>query len=238
MTKRRTSSPRKLNKKGKPKRKQRKAQKKRAKAAAKAVITVQSNIAMGRPSDWDPALLPVIRILATNGSTEFEIAQFLGIDPNKTMWDWKAKYPEFRKALELGIPASVERAKKALYHRGIGYSHKEVELFFDKEAGRVIEHEIVKHYPPDPKSLQLWLINKDPDGQWTEKGRTILELPPGGALPVTQVPPREELLETYYARLEATGVPHGADPRVVEHVGPDGREGDEPQGHPPAGPRR
>lgn len=76
---------------------------------------------------------------------------------------------------------------------------------------------------------------------WYEKTRMGLRetvqiaTPPGESLAVKGGP---ELLETYYARLEAAKAGAGADPGAAAHLGPDRRQGEGRESDPDAGDER
>ncbi len=53
----------------------------------------------GRPSKYDPSIIPKVEEWANEGLTDYEISKRLGIS-TVTLYDWKKKYPEFSKSLK------------------------------------------------------------------------------------------------------------------------------------------
>ena len=53
----------------------------------------------------------------------------------------------------------------------MGYNHKETKLFQDKDENgkvKIIEHDVIKHYPPDTAACIFFLKNRQPD-RWRDR---------------------------------------------------------------------
>lgn len=187
----------------------------------------------GRPSQYHPKILKFVRAMAALGATEFEIAQQLEIN-TATMWRWKTEHPGFCKALEVGDRAYLRRIKRTLKHRALGYRFEAEKLFYDSETGTVVRATTIEHVPPDVNAIKFVLTNRDPSN-WKNRDRLEIANPAGETFKTETAAGGVELLEHYYARLQSTGLAPGADPRVIEHLGPDGPEGEESAGGADAG---
>src|SRR5712691_108064 len=60
-----------------------------------------------------------------------------------------------------GVHADAKMADR-LYFRGLGYKHKAVKIFKNKdEAPTIVPY--VEHYPPDTNAALAWLARRQPD---------------------------------------------------------------------------
>lgn len=107
--------------------------------------------------------------LAQAGHTEFEIAQFFGIDRTQ-LWRWKQMDPAFNEALKIGSSFANDRVKMSLYHRAIGYSFQSEKIF--NNDGMITRAAVIEHVPPDVTSMIFWLKNRDPDN-WADVNKTV-----------------------------------------------------------------
>lgn len=96
-----------------------------------------------------------------------EIAFFVGVSP-RVLYNWSGKYKDFKEALIHSRAIADEMVEASLFHRAIGYTHKETKVFFDSKSMQTVEHEVDKHYPPDTAAAQFWLKNRDPE-KWKDK---------------------------------------------------------------------
>lgn len=120
----------------------------------------------GRPSKWDDSLKKLIEYMAKQGKTDRQMAFECGVT-EQTFNNWKIAHPDFFESLKGWKESADESVETSLYERAKGYSTTEVKVMQDKH-GRIIEHEIVKHYPPDPTSMIYWLKNRQPK-KWRDK---------------------------------------------------------------------
>jgi hypothetical protein len=114
---------------------------------------------MGRPSAWKPEFVELVFELALLGKTEPQIAREIEVSP-RTLANWKKEHPDFLHALNRGRDIADGRVARSLYERATGYEHKAVKLFYDRDLGKVIEHEYTERYPPDSTAMIFWLKNR------------------------------------------------------------------------------
>jgi transposase-like protein len=120
----------------------------------------------GRPSKFDDVDKEYWAFLIEKGYTNREIANKIGVDES-TIYNWMKVHDQFFKSLKGFREFADSEVEASLYQRAKGYKVKEVKLFQDKR-GNIIEHEVMKSYPPDPTSMIFWLKNRKPD-QWRDK---------------------------------------------------------------------
>lgn len=99
------------------------------------------------------------------GATDFEVAEELGVT-NRTLYRWKAKYPEFCQALKVGKELADDRVEASLYHRAIGYTHHTVKVFQFQGAPVIVP--VLEHVPPDVGAATMWLTNRR-SAEWRAK---------------------------------------------------------------------
>lgn len=119
----------------------------------------------GRPTEYKLQYCERAAELCASGSTDFEIAEELGVHVS-TLYRWQKAHPEFRESLLAGKEASDERVVRSLYHRAVGYSYHAVKIMQDKGAPVVVPY--VEHVPPDVGAASLWLTNRQGD-TWRSK---------------------------------------------------------------------
>lgn len=125
-----------------------------------------SNSAGGRPTAFKDEYIEQVEKLCKLGSTDKEIADFFNVC-EATINNWKITYPAFLESLKRGkLLADAEVAQK-LYHRAIGYTHKDTK--FATHEGQITDcKEYDKHYAPDATAAIFWLKNRQPD-KWRDK---------------------------------------------------------------------
>lgn len=120
----------------------------------------------GRKSKFDgekinvPFDLKRIEFLGGLGMIDTEIATILGIS-EKTLYNYKNKYPEFLQAIKRGKVAADSDVIGSLYKRCLGFHHKAVHITNYK--GRITQTDFIKRYPPDTLACIIWLKNRRPD---------------------------------------------------------------------------
>ena len=93
------------------------------------------------------------------------MAEFL-IICTATLYNWKNTYPDFLEAINSGKQNADAMVAKSLFHRALGYSHKEDDI--RTCDNQVVITETTKHYPPDTTACIFWLKNRRRD-QWRDK---------------------------------------------------------------------
>lgn len=115
---------------------------------------------MARPTKYLPEYAEQARKLCQLGATDIQLADFFDVT-EKTLNNWKLQNPEFLQSLKLGKEIPDNNVKRSLYSRAVGYSHPDVDIKMFE--GRIIQTEIIKHYPPDTTACIFWLKNRLPD---------------------------------------------------------------------------
>ena len=119
----------------------------------------------GRPTKYKDEYPKQAEKLCLLGATDEEIADFFEVNA-LTIYRWKAKHPDFCKALKAGKEHADERVERSLYQRAIGYTHDEDKIFND--GGKALIVPTKKHYPPDTTAGIFWLKNRRKD-DWRDK---------------------------------------------------------------------
>lgn len=103
--------------------------------------------------------------LCAQGATDEEVAESIGVSV-RTIYNWKAKYPQFLQALQLGKDACDDRVERSLYNRAVGYTFDSLKIM--QYEGSPVIVPFKEHVPPDVGAAKLWLTNRRAD-QWREK---------------------------------------------------------------------
>ena len=75
-----------------------------------------------------------------------------------TINNWKLQIPEFFESIKRGKSQADSEIAEKLYHRAKGYEHPETKVFC--QDGKIITHEVTKHYPPETAAIAFWLKNR------------------------------------------------------------------------------
>ena len=137
----------------------------------------------GRPTDYRPEYCKVAAEMALGGSTDEEIARELGTTV-VSMWRWRGKHEEFRKALQWGKDNCDERVERSLYARAVGYTYDAVKIFQYEGSPVIVPHK--EHVPPDTGAAKMWLTNRKRK-DWAETVRQEVSGPGGGPLEIEAV---------------------------------------------------
>lgn len=111
----------------------------------------------GRPTKYKPEFVQVVESLAKFGATMTDVAEAFGV-AESTVYLWANEHPKFSEALRSGRAIRDEMVVNSLYHRAIGYTHKDVDIRVVQ--GELVETPIVKHYPPDTGAAEFILTNR------------------------------------------------------------------------------
>jgi hypothetical protein len=87
----------------------------------------------GRPTKFDPGLIPRVRKFMLMGATMVELADFLEVDRSQ-VHRWMEKNVEFRNAVKNGREEADANVAKAMYKRATGMKIKATKIFYDKDA--------------------------------------------------------------------------------------------------------
>jgi Homeodomain-like domain len=123
----------------------------------------------GRPTDYRPEYVEKVAGMCLAGATDLEISDEIGVSI-QTLYNWRAKYPEFLAAMRYGKDQADERVERGLYQRAVGFEYPAVKISFDKE-GTPLFAQYREYYPPDASAAKHWLNNRKPK-EWREKIET------------------------------------------------------------------
>lgn len=121
-----------------------------------------------RPTVYAPEFDETSYRLSLLKLTDEEQAKFFGVAVS-TLTLWDKKHPSFRVSRENGREKADLDVIVSLRERAIGYKHKAEKIFMTKD-GEIIRAEYIEQYPPDAKSIELWLNNRQPQ-RWRMKSR-------------------------------------------------------------------
>ena len=113
----------------------------------------------GRPSMYLMEFDELVFKLCLLGCTDAELAETFGV-AESTLNLWKKDYPAFSESLRRGKEHADGEVAYGMYRRAIGCTVPEAKVFFDSKRGKVVVHEMEKHYPPDPGAAMNWLKNR------------------------------------------------------------------------------
>lgn len=125
----------------------------------------------GRPTKYKPEYAKMATPLAMIGYSEEKIGEFFGVNRD-TILQWKKRHPEFSGAILDGRAKATAKVVISLYQSAVGYSHPEDKIFNNNGVPLVVP--TTKHYPPNFKSMKLWLTNKEPE-YWKDKHEVAVE---------------------------------------------------------------
>lgn len=120
----------------------------------------------GRPTEYRPEYVEKVAGMCLAGATDQEIADEIEVSIT-TLYNWRAKYPDFLAAIRYGKEQADERVERALYQRAIGFEYPAVKISFDKE-GNPLFATYREFHPPDTNAAKHWLNNRKP-ADWREK---------------------------------------------------------------------
>jgi len=133
----------------------------------------------GRPTKYKADVHPVVGAwLSRHGYKDTEIAESFEIS-EKTLNEWKKKYPDFRKSLKKNKEVTDSHVENSLYKRAMGYEYKEIqeeEIILKRKGKRGQDIELpgikrkitTKQVIPDTIAQIFWLKNRQPD-KWRDK---------------------------------------------------------------------
>ena len=120
----------------------------------------------GRPSDYKPEYAAQAEKLCLLGATDMEMADFFEVSV-KTIYNWKANYPEFLHALKVGKETLDDRVERSLYQKAVGYKHEAVKIFMPAGADSPVYAPYIEHIAPDTTACIFWLKNRRQQ-QWRD----------------------------------------------------------------------
>lgn len=144
---------------------------------------------MSRPEKWKDEFLRIAEHACKLGATDQELADMLEVSI-RTINYWRAKKPEFAKALKAGKESADERVERSLYMKATGYEQDAVKIFMPAGAESPVYAEYREKVAPDTTACIFWLKNRRPD-LWRDKQQTEVTGPNGSPLgpAVIVIPP-------------------------------------------------
>lgn len=123
-----------------------------------------------------PEGLAQIRILASQGKTLKEIAQFFDVTP-QTFFNWRRKYEEINQVLSESQKVADDLVEQSLYESCFGRTEKEITIEKDGDGNVTKQVVKTKYIPPNPQAITFWLSNRQKDA-W-KSSRTEISTPTG-----------------------------------------------------------
>ncbi len=111
---------------------------------------------------FDPIYAEMIVEYSSEGKTEKEIADILGVD-RRTIQRWKAKFDNLSRTIKAAKKLANDRVKLSLYQRATGYDYFEEKGFIHPKTGEFMVENIHRHAPPDVHAALTWLRFRDPE---------------------------------------------------------------------------
>jgi hypothetical protein len=118
----------------------------------------------GRPSRYKPEYAGLAAKLCELGATDEDIAEAFGV-ALRSIYRWKAEYPEFCHALKVGKGKPDDRVERSLYLRAVGYSYDATKIAVYRGRSVIVPYR--EHVPPDTTAAIFWLKNRRAD-EWRE----------------------------------------------------------------------
>jgi len=115
------------------------------------------NLSPGQPTLFREKYIDQAYQLALLGLTNDEMASVFGV-ARATFYNWQKEIPEFLDAIKSGKAPADGEVVASLRQRALGYSHAEMKVFLHE--GKIVEHVVTKHYPPDTAAMCFWLKNR------------------------------------------------------------------------------
>jgi len=111
--------------------------------------------------------LTLVEGWARDGLSEKDIAQHKLHISEKTINEWKNRFPQFREALKKGKELPDYQVENALFKSACGYYVEESEDKIDMH-GNVVPTTRRRFIPPNTAAQIFWLKNRRPD-KWKDK---------------------------------------------------------------------
>jgi DNA polymerase III alpha subunit len=138
------------------------------------------NINKSAVNDWltDDGLM-LIESWARDGQTRIQIAENIGIAPNR-LSEWARTYEEIDKALKTGREVVDYRVENALLKSALGFKTKEIKVTIGRQVVNgvpvdLIKETTVKEVAPSVTACLAWLNNRRPD-KWKRNRDKVIEL--------------------------------------------------------------
>jgi hypothetical protein len=131
----------------------------RSKGRFCAVKDAEHRGQLGRPSTYRKRYATAAALLAKNGATDPQIAEFFGIS-QATLNGWKARSQEFSRAITHCNEALTPFIERSLAHRALGMTLDQEKIYYDSDAGEIVRVQTKEQLPPDTRAAERWLQAK------------------------------------------------------------------------------
>jgi len=102
------------------------------------------------------------------GMDEKDLAFLWGISP-LTIPSWKKRYPQFKKACEVGKEVAKQHAIAQLYRAAVGYDYDKTIKVYKADGKTVTSVKVItEHQKGEPLLMQFLLSNLDPEN-WKQR---------------------------------------------------------------------
>ncbi|MGY4398275.1 transcriptional regulator with XRE-family HTH domain [Sphingomonas sp. UYAg733] len=115
-----------------------------------------------RPSTFKPAYVRQAKELYAEGLTDRELAEAFGVS-RRTIFRWRAAYPDFAEATKLGKSVADDRVERALYERAIGYEEEAVRVYHPAGAEEPVIVRYKREVRADVPAALQWLRARRPE---------------------------------------------------------------------------
>lgn len=123
----------------------------------------------GARTRYDPVTMPGLALeLYPQGMTDAEFAAAAGISV-RTLYNWQARYPEFRAAVQQGKRPANRIVEAALLAAALGGEYAEREYRYVDGRPELVR-ETVRQREPNVTALIFWLKNREPE-RWADVQR-------------------------------------------------------------------
>jgi hypothetical protein len=121
----------------------------------------------GRPSEFRPAFLPMVRKLAELGGLDEDFAEAFGVSV-QTIYQWKRRFPEFALVLKKAKEQVDAQVEKSLLRRALGFSYTAEKIVMVDGKPQAVPY--TEHSLPDTTACIFWLKNRQPE-RWRDVHR-------------------------------------------------------------------
>jgi len=143
----------------------------------------------GRPTDYDPALLPKLVKALESGQTQATAAQrVFGVVP-QTFCEWKLKYAELREAVKKGEARYWEAAEDNIERVSVAAAIGRLPKTISEERdanGHLTGERVIEYFPSSAADRFFILCNKRPD-KWQNVQRVEVKRTGEGPHPLVFV---------------------------------------------------
>lgn len=122
---------------------------------------------VGRPTEFDQETATKIIQKYTQGATDKEVAEFIGVHEN-TIRNWKKASKQFLWSTQEAKEFADGLVEMAAFKRAVGFEYEE-EAITDKGTTY-----FKRFAPPDSQMLRYWLNNRKPKN-WKERVEVQME---------------------------------------------------------------